>query len=158
MYNTDANGTYPLTDVKSFLYEIDEAPTRYGVCFLNKFGAWDIFDFVGEVVYDEDVTRENYQVPREIFKDGSSPNGFIANSVYNTQYTPKVTLNSGTIDAQTYVWLQELLQSNKIYSYTNQHENFLLVDSYTANKSTNINEFTLQLIVRESLAENNVAV
>lgn len=158
VYQTDANGKYSLTDIKTFLYEIDEAPTRYGLAFLNKYGCWDIFDFVGEVVYDEDVTRENYQVPREINANGSSPNGFINNSVYNTQYTPKVTLNSGTIDSSTYEWLQELLQTNRIYSYTNPHQNFMIVDSYTANKSTNVNEFTLQLILRESIGENNISV
>ena len=158
VYNNDANGSYPLTDVKTFLYEIDEAPTKMDTCFLNKLGAWDTFSWVGEIVSDEDVTRENYQVPREIRADGSSPLGFIANSVYNTQYVPKWTLNSGTVDAQTYEWLQEILQSNRIYSPTLEHQNFLLVDSYTANKSSNTNEFTLQIIVRESLGENNVSV
>jgi hypothetical protein len=157
VYNNDSNGSYPLTEVKTFLYEIDEQPLRFGVAFLNKFGCWDIFDFVGEVVSDEDITRENYQVPRQINPDGSSPKGFIANSVYNTQYVPKWTLNSGTIDALTYEWLQELLESNRVYSYTNQHQNFLIVTSYTANKSTNVNEYTLQLILSESIGENNVA-
>ena len=158
VYQTDVNGTYPLTDIKTFLYEIDEAPTKFGTAFLNKFGTWDIFDWVGEVVDDSDITREEYQIPREIGASGASPKSFIANSVYDTQYTKKHVVNSGTIDADTYIWLQELLQSNVIYSYSEAHQNFLIVESATAQKSTNVNEFTIQVTFRESLFENNIAV
>jgi hypothetical protein len=157
VYQTDVNGTYPLTEVKTFLYEIDEAPTKFGTAFLNKFGTWDIFDWVGEVVDDSDITREEYQLPREIGSGGNSPLGFIANSVYDTQYTKKHVVNSGTIDADTYIWLQELLQSNVIYSYSETHQNFLIVESATAQKSTNVNEYTISVTFRESLFENNVA-
>jgi hypothetical protein len=158
VWQTDANGSYPLTEIKTFLYEIDEAPTRFGTCFLNRFGTWDVFDFVGEVIQDENVTREYYQVPREIGKSGASPVGFISNSVYNTQYTKKWTLNSGTIDSDTYQWLQEMLQSNRIYNYNTTHQNFLMVDSFQANKSTNVNEYTLQVTVIETIFENSVSV
>lgn len=151
-------GLLQLTDVKTYLFEIDEAPTKYGTIFLNKLGTWDTFDWVGEIVYDEDVTRETYQVPREILPDGSSPKGFEANSVYNTQYTRRVTVNSGTIDEATYIWLQELLQSNKIYCYTNDHQNFLIVTGYVSNKSTNNAEFTMQVSFSETIFENSVSV
>jgi hypothetical protein len=158
VYQTLPTGTYALTDIKTYLYEIDEAPTRFGVAFLNKLGGYDIFDFVGEVVYDENVTREELQKARTINADGSSDIGFEVNSVYNTQYTPKITVNSGTVDAITYLWLQELLQSNKIYSYTSEHQNFLIVESYTSQKSTNVNEYSLQIVFKESIFENSVNV
>jgi hypothetical protein len=158
VYNNDVNGIYPLTKIKTFLYEIDEAPTRFGTAFLNKLGAWDIFDWVGETVDDENITREQYEVPREIGYNGASPIGFEANSTYNTQYTKKHTVNSGTIDFNTYVWLQELLQSNKIYSYTEQHQNFLIVDNSVSNRSTNVNEYSIQVTFLETLFENNVSV
>lgn len=157
VYQTDVNGTYPLTTVKTFLYEIDEAPTKFGTAFLNKYGTWDIFDWVGEVVDDSNITREEYQVPREIGVGGGSPAGFIANSVYDTKYTKKHTVNSGTIDANTYIWLQELLQSNMIYSYSEEHQNFLIVENATSTKSTNTNEYTIQVTFKETLFENNVA-
>jgi len=151
-------GSLPLTDIKTYYFEIDEAPTKYGTAFLNKLGTWDTFDWVGEIVYDEDVTRETYQVPREIQSDGSSPKGFEANSVYNTQYTRRVTVNSGTVDEATYVWIQELLQSNKIYCYTNDHQNFLIVNGYVSQKSTNNAEFTIQVSFTETIFKNNISV
>lgn len=158
VWQTDVNGTYALTEIKTFLYEIDEAPTKFGTAFLNKFGAWDIFDWVGEVLDDENISREEYQVPRDIGPNGASPSGFIANSVYNTQYTKKHTVNSGSIDYDTWVWLQELLQTNRIFSYSEQHQNFLIVENSTSQRSTNVNEYSIQVTFRESLQENNVSV
>jgi len=151
-------GDVKLTEVKTFLYEIDENVNRFGTALLNRLGTWDVFDWVGEVVRDENVSRQTLQVPREIKSDGSSPLGFIANSVYDTQYVKKWVVNSGTIDGQTYDWLQELLQSNKIYRYNDIHQNFLIVDGYTANKSTNTNDFSLQVTFIETLFENNIGV
>jgi hypothetical protein len=158
VYQTDVNGNYPLTKTKTYLYEIDEAPTRFGTAFLNKLGAWDIYDWVGEIVSSEDVSREGLQKPRQIFADGSTDLGFESNSVFNTQYTPRYTVNSGVIDASTYEWLQELLQTNRIYGYTLEHQNFLIVDSYQSSQSSNTQEFSIQVTFRESLYENNVSV
>jgi hypothetical protein len=59
------DGDFPLTETKTFLYEIDEAPTKFGVAFLNTYGAWDVYDFTGEIVRDQNVTRSNYQVEKE---------------------------------------------------------------------------------------------
>lgn len=158
VYQTDVYGSVPLTEIKTFLYEIDEMPTRFGTAFLNKLGTWDIFDWVGEIIQDENITRESINTPRPIMSDGSSMLGFKYNSVYNTKYTKKFVVNSGIIDASTYNWLQELLQSNVIYNYTSEHQNYLMVDSYISSKSTNTNEYTIQVTFVETINENNVSI
>lgn len=158
VYQTDVYGSVPLTEIKTFLYEIDEMPTRFGTAFLNKLGTWDIFDWVGEIIQDENISRNTINNPRTINFDGSSPYGFKYNSVYDTKYTKKFIVNSGIIDADTYNWLQELLQSNVIYNYTSEHQNYLMVDSYLSSKSTNTNEYTIQVTFIETINENNVSI
>lgn len=145
-----------LTETRSYLLEIDEQPQKFNVCWLNKLGTYETFSFVGEVVEDQEIIRQNYQAPYSVNVDGSASDGFQYNGVYDTQYTKLWTVNSGTVDSDTYYYLMGLLQSNKIYNYSNPHENFLTVVSQTAQKSTNSAEWTVQVVFKETIFENQV--
>jgi hypothetical protein len=149
--------TTQLTETRSYLLEIDEQPQKYDVAFLNKLGTYETYSFVGEVVEDQEVERETIQKPYSVSATGAAPLGFEYNSIYGTKYTKLITVNSGTVDEDTYYYLMQLLQSNKIYNYSNVHENFLTVVSQTAQKSTNASEYTVQVQFRETIEENNVA-
>jgi hypothetical protein len=145
--------------MKTFLYEIDEAPTKFGIAFLNTYGAWDVYDFTGEIVRDQNVTRSNYQVEKEINANGSSNYGFMYNTVYDTSVTYKYTCNTGNIDSDTYDWLRkELITSNRVYSYTEEHQNYLLPELITATKSSNDTEYNITIGFVETIKENNVNI
>lgn len=158
VYQTTSGGTTTkLTETRSYLLEIDEQPQKYDVAFLNKLGTYETYSFVGEVVEDQEVMRYTNQKPYQVFNDGSAPLGFEYNSVYDTKYTKLITVNSGTIDEDTYYYLMGLLQSNKIYNYSNPRENFLTVVSQIATKSTNANEYAVQIQFKETIEANNVS-
>ena len=121
-------------------------------------GTYDIFDWQGEVVEEAEVDFQEYQQPRNIAIDGSSFKGFKHNAVYDKKYYKLITVNSGSINEETYDWLQEILQSNVIYSYTEDNQPFLTVENYTVSKSTNENEYFMQVQFRSTIHENNVKV
>ncbi len=157
VWQTDTgNTTTQLTETRSYLLEIDEQPQKYDVAFLNKLGTYETYSFVGEVVEDQQVERETYQKPFDVDVTGAAPLGFEYNSVYNTKYRKVVTVNSGTVDEDTYYYIMQILQSNKIYNYSNPHENFITVINQVAQKSTNSNEYTVQIQFMETIEENNV--
>lgn len=148
--------TIKLTETRSYLLEIDEQPQKFDVIFLNTLGTYETFSFVGEVVQDQEVTRQNYTIPYNVSNRGAADLGFIYNGVYNTELTRLWTVNTGTIDADTYNYVLGLINSNKIYNYGNPNENFLTVVGQTALKSTNDAEFIIQIQFRETIFTNNV--
>lgn len=146
----------PYTEVKSYLLEVDEQPSNYNLAFLSKLGTYETYSFVGENVESQDIQKSTYQRPYGINNDGSAQNGFQYNSVYDTKYTKIFTINSGIIDSDTYYFLQGLLASNRIYNYDNIHENFVTIIGQTSVKSSNNNEYTIQVQLKETISENNV--
>lgn len=144
------------TEVKSYLLEIDEQPDNFNVAFLNSLGTYETYTFTGEVQESEDVERKTYQRPYPIATDGSADVGFQYNSIIDTEYTKTYTVNTGIIDANTYYYLQGLLQSNRIYRYDITHQNYLNIVSQTSMKSTNTNEYSIQIVFKETISENNV--
>jgi len=157
VWQTDAQGNeFPLSEERSYLLEIDEQPQKYDVAWLNKLGTYSTFSFVGEVVEGEEVLRQTYQVPYPVNSAGQANVGFQYNGVYNTQYTKTWVVNSGTIDDDTYYFLQDMLASNRLYNYSNIHENFLTVVNHSSTKSSNQAEWTVQVTFKETIFENNV--
>jgi len=148
--------TKKLTETRSYLLEIDEQPQKFNVAWLNKLGTYETFSFVGEVVEDAEVLRQTYQTPYNVTVTGEAPKGFQYNGVYDTSYTKLWTVNSGTVDEDTYYYIQDMLASNKLYNYSNPHENFLTMVSQTTPKSSNQAEYTVQVVFKETIFENNV--
>ena len=155
-YTTDNVTWIDYSETKSFRFEIDEQPANYNVAFLNKLGTYETYSFVGEVVDSSEILRESYQKPYSINQDGSATSGFEYNSTLDTDYTKVFTLNTGVIDSDTYDFLQGLLQSNRIYHYDDQHETYLSIIGQSSTRSTNTNEYSLQIQVKETINENNV--
>ena len=145
------------SETKTVRYEIDEQPDNFNVAFLNKFGTYETYTFVGEVIEDEVVTREAYQRPYDINPDGSASGGFEYNSTLDTDYTKTYVLNTGIIDSDTYYFLQGLIQSNRVYHYDEDNQTYLTIIDQSSTKSTNTNEYSIQIQVIETINENNVS-
>ena len=157
-YSTDDGATFlPYSETKTFKFELDEQPANFKVAFLNRFGTYETYVFVGEVIDESEVNRELYQRPYDIGFDGAAARGFEHNAVLNTDYTKVFTLNTGIIDSDTYEYLQGLIQSNRIYHYDDEHQTYLQILSQSSTKSTNTNEYSLSIKVRETIKENNVS-
>jgi hypothetical protein len=148
----------PLTEIRSFRYEIDEQPRRYGVAFLNKHATWDIFDFSGEIVNTIKRTNQPMEVPRKVGINGNSPIGFQANITYDTKVTKTISCNTGWIDLAHFDWLMELLSSNKIYNYTDSSQPFITVESVTYSKSSNDDLYNFDVTFVETLNQNTVSI
>jgi hypothetical protein len=147
---------YPYSETKSYLFEVDEQPNNYDVAFLNSLGCYETYTFTGEVIEGSEITRDSYQKPYPINVKGAAAVGFQYNSTIDTTYTKIITVNTGIIHEDTYYFLQGLLQSNRIYHYDDIHQNYLNVMGQTSTKSTNTNEYTLQIQFKETISENNV--
>ena len=159
LYQYDVtNGDYLLSEEKSYRYEIDEQPRRYGVAFLNKLGTYDIFDFAGEIVNSVTHSNESYEVPRALNLQGASPYGFQANTVYNTKVTKTIAANTGWIDLEHFNWLLELLESNRCYNYTQTDQSFLVVKSVGYSESSNDDLYQIDVTFVETLYQNNISV
>jgi hypothetical protein len=147
---------YTYTEQKSFLFELDEQPDTFNVAFLSKLGTYETYSFYGELVESQEINRSLYQKPYDVADDGSALPGFEYNSVYDTDYTKIWTVNTGIITEDNFDYLMGLLQSNKVYRYDVAHKNYLIVQSHTATKSTNTNEYNLQIVFSETINENNI--
>lgn len=158
IYQTSGTTDYKLTETRSYRYEIDEQPRKYGVVFLNSYGVWDIFDFSGEIVESVNHSNEEMEVARALGQDGNSPLGFEAKTVYNTKVTKSIAANTGWIDEAHFDWLQDLLKSNKVYCYTEITQPFLIVKSVNYRKSTNDDLFNIDVTFEETLEENNISI
>jgi len=151
-------GWISFTETKSYLLEIDEQPSNYNVAFLNKLGAYETYSFTGELQEVQEITRDLYQRPYSINSSGAATVGFQYNSTLNTEFTKTFIVNTGIISADVYYYLMGLLQSNKIYHYDDVHETYLNVVSQTAMKSTNANEYFVQVTFKETIQENAVSM
>lgn len=140
----------------SYYLEIDEQPTNYNIVFLNSLGTYETYSFIGEVIESQSISRSSYQKPYPIDAQGAAAVGFQYNSVIDTEYTKEWTLNSGIIDGDTFDFLMGMLQSNRLYHYDVDHQNYLLVKSHSATKSSMTNEYSIQIVVQETISENNV--
>jgi len=146
------------SEERTFRFEIDEQPRRFGVSFLNTLGAYDTFDFVGVVENSIQRVNKNYTVPREINSDGSSPVGFKNEAMYDTQVTKTITVNSGWIDSAHFDWLIQLMESNSIYSYTEDNQNYLNVLNFSYNKSSLDDLFEVEVTFTQTIFENNITI
>ena len=154
----ELSGTTQYSVTRSFIYAVDDALRRFGVAFQNKLGGYDVFDCVGIVEDTLDRQAGSYAVPRLINADGSSPLGFNANSTYNTKETKTITVNTGWLNSAHYLWLQELLASNKIYSYTEPTQPYLNVTAFTYKKSSLEDLFDAEISFSYTLNESNISI
>ena len=155
VYQNGYTGT-TYTELKSYLFEIDEQPDNFNVAFLSKLGTYETYSFYGEVIEGQEINRDLYQKSFEVDAYGAADEGFQYNSVLDTDYTKTWVVNTGIINEDNFNYLQGLLQSNRIYHYDDVHKNYLIPTAQTATKSTNTNEYSLQITFRETISENQV--
>lgn len=144
------------SETKTIRFNIDEQEDQFNIAFLNKFGAYETYTFVGEKVEQADIFRETYQRPYDINPDGSASGGFEYNSTLDTDYTKVYTLNTGIIDSETFYYVQGLIQSNRLFHYDDESQTYLTIVNQTVSKSSNENEYFVQIVVKETINENNV--
>lgn len=143
---------------KSYLLEIDEQPDTYNVAFLNKLGTYETYSFIGELQENEEIVRSTYQRPYPIDSDGAAAMSFQYNTIFDTSFTKIFVANTGIISEDEYYYLMGLLQSNRIYNYDSIHQNYIMVLAHIAMKSTNTNEYSIQITFKETISENNVSI
>ncbi len=158
VWQSDSANTLTYTETRSYRFEIDEMPRRYGVAFLNKLGTWSCFDFNGEIVNNVNFENEKMEVARAVNVDGSSNIGFISNSVYGTKVTKKIAANSGWIDLEHFNFLMELISTNRCYCYTEETQPYLIISSVNYQKSSNDDLYNVDVEFLETLHQNNISV
>ena len=152
------NGTNQYSKVKTYYYPYHDTESTYGVCFLNKLGTFETFNFIGERGEFFDRKDKSFTSIPTIQEDGSLIEGYKKETAYDVAVTKKVVVNTGDIDRDHAEWLIELLSSNEIYSYTEDYENYLLVDSYKDNLSSKESQFNIEIVFRQTGIEQNVSV
>jgi len=148
----------PYTKRKKYSYPYVNPSHRFGVIFQNDWGTFDSFDFIGLREETIDRTKKDIEYPVTPNADGSYSVGFIKNAVYDVQVTKRVIVNSGFVSQATFDWLIELMKSTKIYSYTSDFENFLVLDSYKYTKNNQSNEYNIECTFIQTSYENSVTV
>lgn len=151
-------GTNQYTNIKTYFYPYHDTDSTYGVCFLNKLGTFETFNFIGAKEELIDRKDKTYTSIPKIQDDGSLIEGYKKATAYDVAVTKKVVVNTGLIDRDHGKWLLELLSSNEIYSYTDEYENYLLVDSFKHNLNSSENQFNIEIAFIRTGIEQNVTV
>ncbi|OOQ57150.1 hypothetical protein [Mucilaginibacter pedocola] len=96
--------------------------TNYAIHFLNKFGGFESRNFNKLSRKNIAITKTGYgRLSYDIGTDGSvnyyNANGVYnqTNSVYASQFTEKLTLNSDILTDEEYTWLAQLVASPMVY-------------------------------------------
>lgn len=150
--------TRNLTEIKSFLFNLEEPTNRVGLSWLNKLGTYDSFDFAGVAEEGLDRTAKEYTVTRDINFDGSLDIGFKYRASYDVGVTKKLTVNSGWINSETFNWLIELVNSNEVYVYSNEYDNYVRITSFKYTKSSNDTLYNVELELTQTISENNISI
>ena len=146
------------SEVKSYQLAVEDKDTKFGVIFQNLLGGYDAFDFVGIIEETIDRTYGTYTLPLTANKDGSQSQGFKKTSTYNVQTVKKVTVNSGWLNEEHFNWLNELMQSNEIYSYTTDNMNYLNLTSFKYKKTSNDDLYDVECTFLLTIYENNISL
>jgi hypothetical protein len=146
------------TLVKTYQFPYTDPSNTFGVAFLNKLGTFDTFEFIGLQEETIDRTSKQITLPLTPNADGSYSEGFKYSANYDVQVTKKVVLNSGLLDQAHFDWLQELMASNEIYSYSEEFVNYLKLDSFKYQKNTQSNEYNIEVTFIQTIYESNVSI
>jgi len=152
------NPAYQFTEEKTYRFEIDEMPRKWGILFQNALGLFDSFDFIG--VVEETISRDtdNYTVPLTFGATGSLVDGFKNTATYNTRIIKKVIANTGWIDETHFDWLMELMNSNNIYSTSTTNQNYVNLIEYQYKKSSLDDLFDIECTFEWTIYENNITI
>jgi hypothetical protein len=153
-----SGGTIQYTETKSYRFEIDEMPRKFGVLFQGQHGTYDSFDFIGTVEETISRTSDTYTIPLNYNTNGSISAGQRNVATYNTKIVKKISVNTGWIDSDHFDWLMEMIQSNNIYSTESANQNYLNLVEYDYKKSSLEDLFSIDITFDWTIYENNVTV
>ena len=151
-------GGVQYTESRAYRFEIEDKPRKFGVVFQNKLGGYDSFDFIGIVERSVNRTSGTYTIPIGYNQDGSAGQGFKSTAKFDTKVTNKLVMNSGWIDLDHFEWLKELLESNDVYSYTTDNQNYLNVDSFKYMRSSLDDLYEIEITVTQTIYENSINI
>jgi hypothetical protein len=151
-------GVRNLTVNKTYVYDLEERVNRIGISWLNKLGTFDTFDFSGLSEDAIDRTSKEYTILKNINADGSLASGYKSKTNYDVEVTKKVKVNTGWINASTFNWLLELLNSNDVYIYTTTVDNSVRITGFKYSKSSNDTLYNVELELTNTAGENNVSI
>jgi hypothetical protein len=152
------NGDVLYTDVKSYRFEIDEMPRKYGILFQNSLGMYDAFDFVGVVETTVNRTAGTYTVPLIYNSDGSILEGTKNTSTYDTKIIKKIIVNTGWLNKTHFDWLKEMIKSNNIYSTETINQNYLNLMEFDYVKSSLDDLYSCEFTFLYTIYDNGVTV
>jgi len=158
VYQSDGQGYFPYTAIKTYRFEIDEMPRKFGIIFQNALGMYDSYDMVGVVEETVSRTTDNYTVPINFSTNGAMVTGQRNIATYNTKVVKKVICNTGWIDEAHFDWLQELLKSNNIYSTSSVNQNYLNLTDFSYKKSSLDDLFDCEFTFDWTIYENTLTV
>ena len=152
------SGGTQYTQERTYHFEIEDKPRKFGIVFQNELGGYDSFDFVGIVENTIDRQIGTFTLPIDFNNDGSMPQGAKQTATYNTKVTKKIIVNSGWLDETHFNWLRELMESNDIYSYTTDNQNYLNLNGFKYQKSSLDNLYDVECTFTLTTFENNISV
>mgnify|MGYP003149758748 FL=1 len=101
------------------------------LCWLNRHGAWDYYNFTKKSFREIDIEKEYLQHDNINYALGvKKHNYFRTNSVYNTTAKERITANTDWVDDEHAIWLEELFTSPEVYMLGQFNTNDLGTDSY----------------------------
>lgn len=152
------SGGTQYTEERAYRFEIEDKPRKFGCVFQNKLGGYDSFDFIGVVERTVSRTTGTYTVPIAFNQDGSAGQGFKSTATYNTKVVNKLIMNSGWIDVDHFEWLKELLESNDVYSYTTDNQNYLNLSGFKYKRSSLDDLYEVEVTFDQTIYENSIEV
>jgi hypothetical protein len=144
--------------IKTYRFEIEDKPRKFGIVFQNVLGGYDSFDFIGIVEQTIDRSYGTYTVPINANPDGSLSQGYKKTSTYDVKVVNKIIVNSGWIDEEHFEWLKELMESNEIYSHTTDNMNYLNLTNFKYNKSSLDDLYEIEASFIQTSYENNITL
>lgn len=156
--NDSVNGDFQYTEDKTYRFEIDEQPRKFGIVFQNALGMYDAFDFVGVVEETLERKVDTYTIPLAFGNQGSIGIASRSTSTYNTKITKKVVVNTGWIDEEHFDWLMELLKSSNIFNTNISTQNYLNLTNFEYKKSSLDDLFDAEFTFVWTIYDNAVTI
>lgn len=155
----ELNGSWiNMSEKKRYAFAINEQPRKFGILFENALGGYDTYDFIGIVEKTIERTSGEFNIVNTPDIFGRQQQGFKRTVVYDTRITKRVTANTGWINREHLNWLQELINSNNIYDYSEDNQHYLKIIDYSYIESSQEDLFDLEVIFEYTVYENNVKV
>lgn len=156
VYNSPMDVWLMHTAKKRYSFNINEQPRKFGIIFQNRLGGYDTFDFVGvkETTYNREFGE--YTVPLNPSLKGALEQGYKYNGIYNTKITKRIVANTGYLDKTHLTWLEELLNSNEIYDYTEDNQHYLRLIEHQYIHSSQEDIFDMEVTFEYTLYENGL--